>query len=81
MGFLTVSGKKIVDENGTPVVLKCTATGCHLNMENFITGYPGHETEHKKVMEAKMGKEKFDFYFEKFYEYFWTDSDAKFFSE
>ncbi|KAM9908492.1 hypothetical protein OXX79_000340 [Metschnikowia pulcherrima] len=81
MGFLTVSGTKFVDENGTPVVLKGTATGGHLNMENFITGYPGHETEHKKVMEAKMGKEKFDFYFEKFYEYFWTDSDAKFFSE
>lgn len=81
MGFLKVQGTKIVDSNGDAVVLKGTATGGHLNMENFITGYAGHETEHKKVMQSKMGKEKFDYFFAKFYEYFWTDKDAKFFKE
>ena len=80
-GFLKVQGTKIVDSNGTPVVLKGTATGGHLNMENFITGYPGHETEHKKVLRSKMGEEKYDFFFEKFYEYFWTEKDAVFFKE
>ncbi|SGZ54933.1 CIC11C00000001608 [Sungouiella intermedia] len=81
MGFLKVQGTKIVDDKGTPVVLKGCATGGHLNMENFITGYPGHETEHKKVMESKMGKEKFDYFFDKFYDYFWTEKDAKFFKD
>lgn len=80
-GFLKVKGTKIVDENDVPVILKGTATGGHLNMENFITGYPGHETEHKEVLESKMGKEKFDFFFDKFYEYFWTEKDAIFYKE
>ncbi|EGV61509.1 endo-1,4-beta-glucanase [Yamadazyma tenuis] len=75
-GFLKVSGTKIVDQTGTPVVLTGAATGGHLNMENFITGYPGHETEHKKVILSKIGQEKFDYFFDKFYEYFWTKEDA-----
>lgn len=78
-GFLKVKGTKIVDENDEPVILKGSATGGHLNMENFITGYPGHETEHKQVILKKIGKEKFDFFFDKFYDYFWTESDAKLF--
>lgn len=80
-GFLKVEGTKIVDETGTPVVLKGSATGGHLNMENFITGYPGHETEHKRVLKSKMGEEKFNFFFDKFYDYFWTEKDAIFFKE
>lgn len=81
MGFLKVKGTKIVDDQGNAVVLKGTATGGHLNMENFITGYPGHETEHKEVMKKKMGQEKFEYFFERFYEYFWTDADAKYFAQ
>ncbi|KAK9453579.1 glycoside hydrolase superfamily [Dipodascopsis uninucleata] len=77
-GFLKVSGTKIVDSQGNPVVLVGTATGGHLNMENFITGYPGHETEHKEPLLKVLGKEKFDFFFDKFYEYFWTDKDSEF---
>jgi hypothetical protein len=80
-GFLKVEGTKIVDASGVPVILKGTATGGHLNMENFITGYPGHETEHKLVLKSKMGEEKFNFFFDKFYEYFWTEQDAIFFIE
>ena len=80
-GFLKVQGTKIVDETGTPVVLKGSATGGHMNMENFITGYPGHETEHKQVIRKKIGEEKFNFFFDKFYDYFWTESDAILFKE
>merc|ERR1711939_647920 len=80
-GFLKVQGTKIVDENGKPIVLKGAASGGHLNMENFITGYPGHETEHKKVIEKKIGTEKFNYFFDKFYDYFWTASDAKLYKE
>ncbi|ANB14150.1 hypothetical protein AWJ20_5109 [Sugiyamaella lignohabitans] len=79
-GFLRTKGSKIVDGEGNHVVLKGTATGGHLNMENFITGYPGHETEHKEALLKVLGKEKFDFFFEKFFEYFWTDKDSEFFA-
>jgi aryl-phospho-beta-D-glucosidase BglC (GH1 family) len=80
-GFLKVEGTKIVDSDGKPVVLKGTATGGHLNMENFITGYPGHETEHKNVLRKRIGEEKFNFFFDKFYEYYWTEKDAIFYKE
>lgn len=80
-GFLKVQGTKIVDSTGKPVVLKGVATGGHLNMENFITGYPGHETEHKEVIKQKIGSEKFDYFFDKFYDYYWTEADAKFLKE
>lgn len=79
VGFLKVKGTKIVDENDEAVILKGSATGGLLNMENFITGYPGHETEHKQVLKSVIGQEKLDYFFKKFYEYFWTELDAKFF--
>lgn len=78
MAILKVKGTKIVDGDNE-VVLKGAATGGHLNMENFITGYPGHESDHKKALLKVLGKEKFDYFFDKFYEYFWTDEDAVFF--
>ncbi|KAA8900758.1 hypothetical protein TRICI_006137 [Trichomonascus ciferrii] len=78
--FLKVQGTKIVDGSGKPVVLKGAASGGQLNMENFITGYPASESEHKEALVKVLGQEKYDFFFEKFYEYFWTDKDAEFFA-
>ena len=57
--------------------LQC-ATGGHTNMENFITGYPGHEHEMRRAMLEVLGKEKYDFFFDRFLEYFFTREDAKF---
>lgn len=54
------------------------ATGGHTNMENFITGYPGHEHEMRKAMLEVLGKEKYDFFFDRFLEYFFTREDARF---
>ncbi|ODQ80987.1 glycoside hydrolase family 5 protein [Babjeviella inositovora NRRL Y-12698] len=78
-GLLKVQGTKIVDTQGYAVVLKGAGIGGHMNMENFITGYPGQEAEHKEALLKAMGQEKFDYFFDKFYEYFWTDKDAEFF--
>ncbi|KAK0704874.1 glycoside hydrolase superfamily [Lasiosphaeris hirsuta] len=75
---LRVKGTDIVDADGKRVILKGTATGGHTNMENFITGYPGHETEMRAAMLEVLGQEKYDFFFDKFLEYFFTSSDAKF---
>lgn len=49
-------------------------------MENFITGYPGHEHQHREAMLAVLGKEKQEYFFDKFLEYFFTEDDAKFFA-
>ncbi len=34
-------------------------------MENFITGYPGHEHEMRAAMLKVLGQEKYDFFFDK----------------
>ena len=47
-------------------------------MENFITGFPGHEKDVRSALLAVLGQEKYDFFFEKFIDYFFTASDAKF---
>lgn len=47
-------------------------------MENFITGYPGHEKEMRAAMLEVLGPEKYKFFFDKFLEYFFTAEDAKF---
>ncbi|KAJ9630889.1 endo-1,4-beta-glucanase [Taxawa tesnikishii (nom. ined.)] len=79
-GFLRVSGTDIVDEKGNVVILKGCATGGHTNMENFITGFPGHEQEVRSALKEVLGQEKYDFFFDKFMEYFFTAEDAKFFA-
>jgi hypothetical protein len=50
-------------------------------MENFITGYPGHEYQMRKEMKKVLGEEKYEYFFDKFLEYFFTEDDAKLFSE
>jgi len=77
---LRVSGDAIVNAAGERVVLKGTALGGYLNMENFITGYSGHEHEHRAALAGVLGKKKADFFFDRFLHYFFTEADAEFFS-
>jgi len=46
-------------------------------MENFITGYPGHESQFRAAMLDVLGKEKQEYFFDKFLEYFFMEDDAK----
>jgi hypothetical protein len=77
---LHVSGDAIVNAAGEPIVLKGTALGGYLNMENFITGYAGHEHEHRSQLASVLGKKKADFFFDRFLHYFFTEADAEFFA-
>ncbi|PMD36320.1 glycoside hydrolase family 5 protein [Hyaloscypha variabilis F] len=79
-GFLRVEGEKVVDEKGNTVILRGAGLGGWMNMENFITGYPGHEFQHRAAMLQVLGKEKQEFFFDKFLEYFFMEDDAKFFA-
>ena len=38
-------------------------------MENFITGYPGHEYQMRREMLKVLGQEKYEYFFDKFLEY------------
>lgn len=48
-------------------------------MENFITGYPGHESQHRESMLKVLGQEKYEFFFDRWLYYFFTEADAGFF--
>jgi hypothetical protein len=67
-GILRIDGDRVVDGNGKLVILRGAGLGGWMNLENFITGYPGHEHEHRAAMKAVLGEEKADFFFDKFLE-------------
>jgi aryl-phospho-beta-D-glucosidase BglC (GH1 family) len=77
--MLAISGTKIVDKNGSEVILRGAGLGGWMNMENFISGYPGCEFQIREALTESIGKEKSDLFFDKFLEYFFQESDAKFF--
>jgi aryl-phospho-beta-D-glucosidase BglC (GH1 family) len=79
-GILRTQGSKVVGEDGKSVILRGAALGGWMNMENFITGYPGHESEHRVAMKKVLGQENYEFFFDKWLEYFFTDADAVFFA-
>ncbi|XP_014551205.1 glycoside hydrolase family 5 protein [Bipolaris victoriae FI3] len=77
---LRTSGEAIVNAAGQRVVLKGTALGGYSNMENFITGYSGHEHEHRAALASVLGKEKAQFFFDRLLYHFFTEADAEFFA-
>ncbi|RAH71728.1 glycoside hydrolase family 5 protein [Aspergillus aculeatinus CBS 121060] len=80
-GILKVKGNQVVDNNGDEVLLRGAAIGGWANMENFITGFPGHESQHRAAMRKVLGPEKYEFFFDRWLEYFFTEADAKFYAE
>lgn len=36
-----------------------------VNMENFITGYPGHEHEVRAAMKKALGEENYEYFYDK----------------
>ena len=52
-----------------------------ISMENFITGFAGHEAQHRAAMRRVLGEKNYEYFFDKWLEYFFTEADAKFFAE
>ncbi|EGN99998.1 glycoside hydrolase family 5 protein [Serpula lacrymans var. lacrymans S7.3] len=50
-----------------------------MNMENFISGYPGCEFQIREALAEVVGTSKSEFFFDKFLQYFFEDKDAAFF--
>ncbi|TET37757.1 MAG: glycoside hydrolase family 5 protein [Planctomycetota bacterium] len=78
--FLKVDGKNIVNGDGETVVLRGIGLGGWMNMENFITGYPCNEEAQRDIIREVLGEEKYEFFFDKFLEYFFTADDADHFA-
>lgn len=76
-GILRVSGPRIVDDRG-PVLLRGFGLGGWMNMENFITGYAGSESQMRRAMRRVLGEEGYERFFARLLEVFFTDEDAAF---
>ena len=76
--FLHVQGEKIVNGRGETVLLRGFCLGGWMNMENFITGYPGHESGLRAAVAQVLGAEKARFFFERFLQYFIQKDDLRF---
>ena len=76
--WLAVDGAVLRDANGAEVRLRGVGVGGWLNMENFITGYPGTESLHRSTMRAALGPERADRLFARFLTAFFGDDDTAF---
>ncbi|WP_228484690.1 glycoside hydrolase family 5 protein [Microbacterium cremeum] len=74
--LLTVRGTDLVDEDGNAVRLAGVGLGGWMNMENFITGYPGNEEAIRRLLLDRMGREAYDAFFDAFLRDFFDEADA-----
>ena len=77
---LSVRGSQIVNADGQPVTLRGFGLGGWMNMENFVTGYPGNEQAQREAIRKVLGDELYELFFDRFLEYFFTEDDVRFIS-
>src|ERR1700758_1036374 len=75
---LSVRGNTIVDSSGSPVILRGYNIGGWMNMENFLTGYPGTESQHRRALRRVLGTELYEAFFDRFMTVFFDDADARY---
>jgi aryl-phospho-beta-D-glucosidase BglC (GH1 family) len=63
---------------GKPVTLQGVGLGGFLNMENFITGYPGAEFQQRKALRSALGDDGYQRFFDRLLDVFFDDDDAAF---
>jgi endoglucanase len=50
--------------------------GGWMNMENFLTGYPGTESRQRRVLHRVLGPELYEAFFDQFMTVFFDDAEA-----
>ncbi|MGD8165957.1 glycoside hydrolase family 5 protein [Herbiconiux sp. P16] len=75
LAVLRVDGTRIVEGSET-VRLRGFGLGGWMNMENFITGYPGAEFQQRKALRRAFGEDGYERFFDRFLDSFFTDDDA-----
>lgn len=76
--FLTTNGPEVVNQEGQSVILRGFGLGGWMNMENFITGYPANEEGQREILRQVLGQQKYEFFFDRFLQYFFEEDDVKF---
>lgn len=74
--WIRVDGTRLVDESGATVLLRGVGLGGWMNMENFVTGYPGSEQGIRAQLLRAMGRESYDAFFDAFLTDFIDEADA-----
>src|SRR6266849_10825763 len=76
--LLKVHQNRIQNQAYEVVALHGIGLGGWMNMENFITGFSANEEAFRDVVQRALGREKAEFLFDSYLEYFFTEADAKF---
>ena len=76
--FLHVKSSQIVNGRGQVVRLRGFCLGGWMNMENFITGYPGHESGQRMAVAHVLSEDRARFFFDRFLHYFVMEDDLVF---
>jgi aryl-phospho-beta-D-glucosidase BglC (GH1 family) len=74
--FLRTDGTRIIDGTGRRVLLRGVGLGGWLNMENFITGYPGTESAMREAVSGVLGAERAGLFFDRLLTAFFAESDV-----
>ncbi len=78
---LRTRGAEIVDSAGTPLRLTGVGLGGWLNMENFITGYPGTEAWMRSAVRRVLGTENYELFFDRLLTAFFDEDDVRLLAE
>ena len=76
MEFLHVEGNRIVNESGQSIHLHGTNIGAWMNMEDFMTSFPGVEHRLRYYAKEILGEEMGAYYFESLLDHFFTEEDV-----
>lgn len=74
--LLHTDGAHLVDAAGRRVILRGVGLGGWLNMENFITGYPGTETLMREAVGEVLGAERAELFFDRLLTNLFAEADA-----
>ena len=75
--FLGIDGNRFI-ANGSPVLLRGFGLGCHLNLEHFMLGIPGTNTEIRDAFDRIYGADAARRFWETYYRCYVDDADLRF---
>jgi len=75
---LTVRDGAITDGSGRRVILRGYNIGGWMNMENFLTGYPGTESQHPRALLSALRPARYELFFDRFMSAFFAEDDARY---
>ena len=76
--MLQVKLNLIVDAEGKEIRLRGVCIGGWMNMENFINAYPGDEHGLRAMMADTIGRDKAQFFFDRWLDHFLAEEDIAF---